>query len=43
MILSSSEFEYMKIIYVNCVSRNEYESDLRSDAHYLNIGEWKAW
>ena len=43
MILSSSEFEYMKIIYVNRVSRNEYESDLRSNAHYLNISECKAW
>ena len=26
MILSSSEFKYMKIIYVNYVSRNEYET-----------------
>ena len=27
--------EYMKIIYVNCGWGNEYESDLRSNEHYL--------
>ena len=26
----------MKIIYVNCGLRNELESDLRGDEHYLN-------
>ena len=28
--------EYMKIIYVNCGWGNEYESDLRSNEHYLS-------
>ena len=27
----------MKIIYVNCGERCEYESDLRSNEHYLSI------
>ena len=33
----------MKIICVNCGLRNEYESDLRSNKHFLSNGENKAW
>ena len=33
----------MKIIYVNCGWRNEYESDPRSYEHYLSNVENKAW
>ena len=33
----------MKIIYVNCGWRREYESDLRSNEHYLSSSENKAW
>ena len=29
----------MKIIYVNCGLRNEYESVLRSNEHYLSSSE----
>lgn len=32
----------MKIVYVNCGSRNECESELRSSEHYLSSGENKA-
>ena len=32
----------MKIMYVNCGFRNEYESDLRSNEHYLGSCESKA-
>ena len=32
----------MKIMYVNCGFRNEYESDLRTNAHYLGSCESKA-
>ena len=32
----------MKIMYVNCGFRNEYESDLRSNEHYLDSCESKA-
>ena len=35
--------EYMKIICVNCGLRNEYESDLRSNEHFLSNDENKAW
>ena len=31
------------LIYVNCHLRNEYESDLRSNEHYLSSSENKAW
>ena len=33
----------MKIIYVNCEFRNEYESDLRSIEHYISSSGIKAW
>ena len=33
----------IKIIYVNCVWRNEYGSDPRSYEHYLSSSENKAW
>ena len=33
----------MKIIYLNGGQRREYESDLRSNEHYLNSSENKAW
>ena len=33
----------MKIIYVNCGWRREYESNLRSNEHYLSSNENKAW
>ena len=32
----------MKIIYVNCGWRREYESDLRSNEHYSSSCENKA-
>ena len=32
----------MKVIYLNCGLRCEYESDLRSNEHYLSSSE-KAW
>ena len=32
----------MKIMYVNCGFGNEYESDLRSNEHYLGSCESKA-
>ena len=32
----------MKIIYVNCGIRNEYESDLRSNKHFVSSSENKA-
>ena len=32
----------MKIMYVNCGFRNEYESDLRTNEHYLGSCESKA-
>ena len=31
----------MKIMYVNCGFRNEYESDLRTNEHYLGSCEIK--
>ena len=33
----------MKIVYVNCGLRNEYESDLRNNKHYLSNSESKVW
>ena len=33
----------MKIIFVNCGLRREYQSDLRSNEHYLSSSENKAW
>ena len=33
----------MKIMYVNCWLKREYESDLRSNEHYLSSSENKAW
>ena len=38
-----NECEYLKIIYVNCGKISEYESDLRSNEHYLSSCENKAW
>ena len=38
--------ECVKIIHVNYSLRNEYESDLRSNEHYLSSSEnmaWKKW
>ena len=32
----------MKVKYLNCGLRREYESDLRSNKHYLNSSEDKA-
>lgn len=34
--------KFMKIIYVNCEFRNEYESDLRSIEHYISSSGIKA-
>ena len=31
------------MIYVNCCLRYEYESDLRSNKHYLSSSENRAW
>ena len=33
----------MEIIYVNCGWRREYESDLRSNEHYLSSSQNKTW
>ena len=33
----------MKVIYLNCGLRREYESDLRSNEHYFSGSENKAW
>ena len=33
----------MKVIYLNWGQRREYESDLRSNEHYLSSSENKAW
>ena len=35
-IMYLNDCEYMKIIYVDCKLRNEYESDLRCDELYLS-------
>ena len=33
----------MKIIYVNCGWRREYESDHRNDGHHLSSSEQGIW
>ena len=33
---------YMKIIYVKCVMRNEYESYLRRNEHYLQCSAFQT-
>ena len=33
----------MKVINLNCGWRREYESDLRSNEHYLSGSEYRAW
>ena len=43
MQYKSSDCEYIRIIYVNCGLRNEYESNVCSNEHYLSSGENKAW
>ena len=35
--------EYMKVLYLNCGWRREYDSDLHSKEHYLTSSEKKAW
>ena len=37
------DFEYMKIMYMNCGLRNEYESGLWINEHYLSSSQNKAW
>ena len=37
------DYEYMKVMYVNCGLRKKCESDLRSNEYYLNSSEKKAW
>ena len=37
------DLEYMKIIYVNCGWRREYESDHRNDGHHLSSSEQGIW
>ena len=39
---SFNDSEYMKILYVNCSSRNKYESTHRSYDHFLSSSEIKA-
>lgn len=36
-------YENMKVIYVYCSLRNEYESDPCSNKQYLSNSENKAW
>ena len=33
----------MKVLYLNCGWRREYDSDLHSKEHYLTSSEKKAW
>ena len=40
---SFNDSEYMKILYVNCSSRNKYESTPCSYDHFLSSSEIKAW
>ena len=37
------DFEYMKIMYMNWGLRNEYESGLWINEHYLSSSENEAW
>ena len=37
------DFEYMKIMYMNWGLRNEYESGLWINEHYLSSSEKEAW
>ena len=37
------DFEYMKIMYMNCGLRNEYESGVCINEHYLSSSENEAW
>ena len=37
-----NDCEYIKIIYVNCGQRRGYESDLRSNGHFLSSSENKS-
>ena len=37
------DFEYMKIMYMNCGLKNEYESGLCINEHYLSSSENEAW
>ena len=37
------DFEYMKIMYMNLGLRNEYESGLWINEHYLSSSENEAW
>ena len=39
---SFNDSEYMKILYVNCSSRNKYEITLHSYDHFLSSIEIKA-
>lgn len=39
---SFNDSEYMKILYVNCSSRNKYESTPCSYDHFLSSSEIKA-
>ena len=32
----------MKIVYVNCGQKNEYESSSRCNEHYLSFSKYKA-
>ena len=36
------DFEYMKIMYMNCGLRNEYESGVCINEHYLSSSENEA-
>lgn len=38
-----NDWEYRKIMHVNCRLRNEYESDLLITENYSSSGENKAW
>ena len=38
-----NDWEYKKIMHVNCRLRNEYESDLLITENYSSSGENKAW
>ena len=39
----SNDCEFMKIIDIECCSRNKYESDFRSNENYLSSSENKLW
>lgn len=40
---NAARFARWELRYENHTKKNEYESDIRSDEHYMSGGENKAW